>query len=46
MFWTHWSLLVEYIKVHKKIDEHLLGEKDIWYKKPLVHMFFFNALNI
>jgi hypothetical protein len=50
MFWTHGSLVVEYIEVHKKIEM-------IWWtfdkekrvlkqKKPLIHMFFLNVLNI
>jgi hypothetical protein len=36
MFWTHGSLLMEYTKVHKNIKmigEHLIREKNFWYKK-------------
>jgi len=36
MFWTYGSLLVEYIKVHKKIETicwTFIKEKDFWYKK-------------
>jgi hypothetical protein len=50
MFWTHGSLLLEYIKVHKKIEM-------IWWtfdkekgllkqKKPHVHALVLSALNI
>jgi hypothetical protein len=50
MFWTHGSFLVEYIKVHKKIEMiwWTFGkEKELLkLKKPHVHMFFLSALNI
>jgi hypothetical protein len=36
LFWTYGSLLVEYIKVHKKLKwfgEHLIKKKNFWNKK-------------
>jgi hypothetical protein len=42
--WTHGSLLVEYIKVHKKIENiwwTFIKEKNFWYKKTTCpHDFF------
>jgi hypothetical protein len=48
--WTHGSFIVEYVKVHKKIEMILWTfdkeKKTFETKNSLVHMFFLNALNV